>query len=375
MKNCIGIVGGGQLGRMMTFEAHKMGFHVTILDPTPQSPAGQAADEQIIASYSDQKALEELADKSDFITYEIEIENSDIFDELVKKGVVIHPSIATFKLINDKYLQKEFFRNVGIPVADFLPVENKEDILKATKQFGYPMLLKSRLFAYDGRGNALIKKEGDIEKAMVSLQGTGLYIEKYVPFIKELAIMVARNTRGDIAAYPTVETIHKNNICHTVFAPAPIDEKIRKKAEKLGKKVMQHLKGAGVFGIEMFLTKDGNVLVNEIAPRVHNSGHYTVEACVTNQFEQHIRAITGMPLGKTDMLMPSAVMVNILGDRLGTAEIGGLEKALAIPHTFVHIYGKKDTKVERKMGHITSIDKTIDSAYKKVKQARKYISI
>lgn len=375
MKNRIGIVGGGQLGRMMTFEAHKMGFHVTILDPTPQSPAGQVADEQIVAPYGDQKALRELTQKSDVITYEIELANSDIFDELVKKGTIIHPSITSFKLINDKYLQKEFLKKSRIPTADFSSVENKEDILKAIKKFGYPVLLKSRLFAYDGRGNALIKKESDIEKTMTSLQGTGLYVEKYVPFIKELAIMVARNTKGDIATYPTVETIHKNNICHTVFAPAPIDEKIRKKAEKLGKKVMQQLEGAGVFGIEMFLTKEGDLLVNEIAPRVHNSGHYTIEACVTNQFAQHIRAITGLPLGNTDMLTPAAVMVNILGDRLAPADHMGLEKALAIPGVSVHIYGKKDTKVERKMGHITVIDRNIDLAYNKATLARKYISI
>lgn len=359
----------------MTFEAHKIGFHVTILDPTPSSPAGQVADEQITASYSDQKALQELADKSDFITYEIELENSVLFDELVKNGTVIHPSIKTFKLINDKYLQKEFLKEARIPVVDFSPVENKVDILNAIKRFGYPVILKSRVFAYDGRGNAVIKKESDIGKAMIFLQGTGWYVEKYVPFIKELAIMVARTAKGEIAAYPTVETIQKNNICHTVIAPAPIDDEIRQKAEKLGKKVMQHVKGAGVFGIEMFLTNEGKVLVNEIAPRVHNSGHYTIEACVTSQFEQHVRAITGLPLGKTNMMVKAAVMVNILGDREAPAEVTGLEKALQIPQVFVHIYGKKDTKAERKMGHITAIDKNIHSAYNKAKLARSYITI
>ena len=375
MKNRIGIVGGGQLGRMMAFEAHKMGFRLIVLDPTPRSPAGQVADEQIVANYSDQKALQELATKSDVITYEIELENSDIFDGLVKTGSIIHPSIKTFKLINDKYLQKEFFKKAKIPVADFMAVENKEDILKATKKFGYPILLKTRLFAYDGRGNALIKKASDIEKQMNSLQGKGLYVEKYIPFIKELAVMVARNTKGEIATYQVVETIHKNNILHVVKAPAAINSQISLKARNLAKNVMQHLKGAGVFGIEMFLTKSRKVLVNEIAPRVHNSGHYTIEACVTNQFAQHIRAISGLPLGKTDMLVGAAVMINILGERAGSAEVSGIEKALGLPQTYVHIYGKKDTKMERKMGHITAVDKSLEKAYKKAKLARKLISI
>lgn len=375
MKNRIGIVGGGQLGRMMIFEAHKMGFHVTVLDPTPQSPGGQVADEQIVAEYSDQNALKQLADKSDFLTYEIELDDSDIFDTLVQNGTVIHPSVKTFKLINDKYLQKVFFKKNGIPVADFRKVQTKEDIFAAAKKFGYPLYLKTRRFAYDGRGNALIRKQSDIDKSFTSLQGSGLYVERFVPFIKELAIMVARNTSGEIATYPVVETIHKNNICHTVIAPAKIEEKIKGKADSLGKKVMQAVKGAGVFGIEMFLTKDNIVLVNEIAPRVHNSGHYTIEACMTNQFDQHIRAITGLPLGRTDLVMPSAVMINILGNRKATAEHSGLEKALKLPNVFVHIYGKKETRFERKMGHITALDETPEKAYKKARKARKYISI
>lgn len=375
MKNRIGIVGGGQLGRMLSFEAHKMGFRMTVLDPTPNSPAGQVADEQIVANYSDQKALKELATKSDYITYEIELESSDLFDELARKGAIIHPSIKTFKLINDKYLQKVFFKKAGIAVADFVAVEKKDDIVKAAKKFGYPILLKTRRFAYDGRGNALIKKESEIDSALSSLQGKGLYVEKFVAFSKELAVVVARSTKGEIAMYPVVETTHKNNVCHIVKAPAPINQKTAKKAQALAKKVMQNLKGAGVFGIELFLTKKHEVLVNEIAPRVHNSGHFSIEACVTNQFAQHIRAIAGLPLGKTDMLVPAAVMINILGERKGPAEVMGLEKVLQMPQTFAHIYGKKDTKLERKMGHITVLDNSVEKAYKKAKLARKYLNI
>jgi 5-(carboxyamino)imidazole ribonucleotide synthase len=374
MKNRIGIVGGGQLGRMLGFEAKRMGFTVIVIDPTPNSPAGQVVDEQILADFKDGDAIRKLADKVDFLTFEVELANADALNELSKNGVSVNPSPKTLNIIKDKLKQKEFLQKSGIPVADFVQVETKEDILKVARKFGYPFLLKARFDAYDGRGNALIKNEKEIDGGLKKLEGRALYVEKFVPFIKELAVVVARSTKGEIATYPVVETVHKNNILHTLFAPARIDLKIQNKARKLASKVMEQLKGAGVFGIEMFLTKDGKVLINEIAPRVHNSGHYTIEASITNQFEQHIRAITGLPLGKTDLLM-SAVMVNILGDRSGEAQVKGLEKALAIPNVAVHIYGKAETRVERKMGHITVIDKSLTKALKKANLAREFIKI
>ncbi len=375
MRNRIGIVGGGQLGRMLAFEAKKMGFIVSVVDPTPHSPAGQVSDFQIVADYNDEKAIRELAKTSDFLTFEIELANAKLLEELSKRGVMINPSPKTLAIIKDKLLQKKFLRKAGIAIADFVEVSIKEDIVKVAKKFGYPLLLKARFNAYDGRGNAMIIKESDIDGCLQKLKGRKLYVEKFVPFVKELAIMVARSTKGEIKTYPVVETIHKNNICHIVFAPAQIDNKLIKKANDLGIKVMKHLRGAGVFGIEMFLTKDNEVLINEIAPRVHNSGHYTIEACVISQFEQHIRAITGMRLGQTEMIVPAAVMVNILGERNAKANISGLEKALAIPQVAVHIYGKADTKTERKMGHVTATGNTIDGAYKKALKARKYITI
>ncbi len=375
MKNRIGIVGGGQLGRMLAFEAKKMGFMVTVTDPTSASPAGQVADEQIIAPYNDETAIRQLAEKSDFLTFEVELANAKVLDELTKKGIQVNPSAKTLEIIKDKLKQKEFLKNVKIPIADFIAIESREDILKAARKFDYPLLLKARFDAYDGRGNVLIKGEKDIEKGLEKLSGRKLYIEKFVPFIKELAIMIARNTKGEIVSYPVVETIHKNNICHMVLAPAPVDKKVQKKVQLLAKKVMQKLKGAGVFGIEMFLDRKNRIYINEIAPRVHNSGHYTIEACITSQFEQHIRAITGMPLGKTTMVTPAAVMINILGQRQGKSEIVGLDDALNIPNVSIHVYGKMDTKLERKMGHITVIDYDLKSAYKKALRARKLISI
>jgi 5-(carboxyamino)imidazole ribonucleotide synthase len=221
----------------------------------------------------------------------------------------------------------------------------------------------------------LVKRKKDITKAFEKLGREHVYAERFIPFVKELAIMIARSTTGEIKTFPVVETIHKNNILHMTIAPAPVQKKIAKKVEKLAKKVMNHLQGAGVFGIEMFLTKDGKILINEIAPRVHNSGHYTIEACITSQFEQHIRAVTGMPLGKTDMLRKSSVMINILGDRTGKTHVQGIENVLALPGVTPHVYGKTETKQERKMGHITVIGKNLTTCIAYAKKARKLLTI
>lgn len=375
MKNRIGIVGGGQLGRMLGFAAKRLGFYVTVLDPTHNSPAGQVVDGQIVASQKNAIAIKQLAKVSDFLTFEIELANSNILEKLSKSDFLINPSPHTLTLIKDKLAQKNFLNMSQIPVAPFFEVNNREDIQKAARKFGYPLVLKARFDGYDGRGNALIKNKKQIDEGLKKLQGNKLYVEKFVWFERELAVMVARSIGGEIKVYPVVETIHRNNICHLVIAPAQVSNPVQKKAQKLAIKMMQHLKGAGVFGIEMFLTKKKEVLINEIAPRVHNSGHYTQEACVTSQFEQHIRAITGLPLGSTDMITPAAVMINILGEREGSLNIEGLDNVLKIPNVSVHIYGKHETKIERKMGHITVIDKTIQKAYKKAILARKSLSI
>lgn len=376
MKNRIGIIGGGQLGKMMVAEAKKMGFFVTILDPTPNSPAGQVADQQIIADFNDQDAIIRVAEQSDYLTFEIENTNGSFLDRLEKKVTCkINPSGKSWRLFQDKLKQKQLFNKENIPTPNFLQIESIQDLKKAVKTLKFPLLLKARFNAYDGRANALIKEKSDISKAWEKLQGKKLYAEEFVPFDKELAVMVARSDKGEIVHYPVVETVQKNNICHFVLAPAQISPLAKKRAIDMALKTIKLLKGSGVFGIEMFKTSDDKILINEIAPRVHNSGHYTIEACVTSQFEQHIRAITGLPLGKTTMKAPSAVMINILGDRVGEAKVKGLEKALKLSNVAVHIYGKKQTKVERKMGHITVVGDNIGKVYNKAILARKYISI
>ena len=371
----IGIVGGGQLGKMLVQAAKKLGFYVAIVDPTPQSPGGQIADKQIIADYKDEKAIRKLAKLTDIITFEIELANDKVLYELQKKGKIIHPSPKTLAVIRDKLRQKQFLKSHHLPTAPFLEIKINSDLNNVIKKWGFPFFIKARTDAYDGRGNAHVKTQFDIKNGLKKFKGRLLYVEKFIPFVKELAIMVARNIHGEIAVYPVVETIHNNNICDTVLVPAKISQKAAKNAQRIAKTTMEYLEGGGVFGIEMFLTKDDEILINEISPRVHNSGHYTIEATVTSQFEQHIRAISGLPLGSTEMIINSAVMKNILATKDGPGIPTGIAQALKIPGVSLHIYGKHDSRPERKMGHITVVGNTIEECFSKANDARKALNI
>lgn len=371
----LGIVGGGQLGRMLTLAALPLGFRVVVVDPVSGSPAAQAGAEEITADLYDPAALAELARRADYTTVEIEHLDADILQTLADNGAHIQPSPRTIKLIQDKYEQKKFLASHDIPVAPFVPLDDIPMAREALKKFGGTMLIKTRHGAYDGRGNMVVKSNEDITRAFKLFAGKKLYAEGMVPFVRELAVMIARSTDGQVTAYPVVETIHERNICVEVLAPAPIEAKEKDAAEGIALRVAALLDGAGTYGIEMFLTRDGDVLVNEIAPRVHNSGHYSMEASRTSQFEQHVRAVTGLPLGDTSMVVPAAVMVNILGERDGPTDITGLDTVLAIPHVSVHLYGKSPTKIDRKMGHITATGETIEHAREKARQARAALGI
>lgn len=360
---------------MLGMAAKQMGFHVTVTDPTPKSPASHVVDEQIVGGYSDPVATKKLATVSDFLTVEIEHINTSTLYELARRGVKVNPSPKTIEMIKDKFSQKQYLKKHKIATAEFREVKSEADILKIKKDWGFPFLLKAKHDAFDGRGNALIKNELDLRRALDSFGARPLYIERFVPFKLELAVLAARDTKGTVVFYPVVETIHKNNICHIVKAPAPVTSGVTEKALRLSKKVMKQLKGAGVFAIELFLTKDGKILVNEIAPRVHNSGHFSIEGSVTSQFHQHIRAITGLPLGDTSMRVPAAVMINILGERKGPADVKGADQVFKMKDVHIHIYGKTETKPERKMGHITATGKTMKEAYNKAIKARRLLSI
>lgn len=362
----IGIAGGGQLGRMLADAAHALRMQVVVLDPTAHGPAGQVADEQIVGDYKDAAMLRALADKCDALTYEIESVNAGALEALSAE-MPVHPTPRTLALIKDKLYQKQFLQGHGIPVAPFALPEQAETL-------GYPYILKARSGGFDGRGNALVEKADDVPAAVEKLKAAPAYAEGFVHFEKELAIVAARTPEGEIKVFPLVETIHRNHICHMTLAPAPVDESVAQKAHDLAEKVLASFEGAGVFAIEMFL-EGGEVLVNEIAPRVHNSGHYTIEACHASQFEQHIRAVAGEPLGDPSMKVPAAVMINILGERDGKAEPKGCEEAEKIEGVKVHLYGKMETRRERKMGHLTAVADTLEEARDKAERARALISI
>ena len=372
----IGIVGGGQLGRMLTDAAHRLGFSVVTLDVGADGPAAQISDAHIDASFTNAEAIQRLADMVDVLTFEIESVDADALESIASlRPDAVHPSPATLRVIRDKYAQKEYLKAHGIPVAAAQPVDTLASIQDAALEYGYPVVLKSRFGAYDGRGNALIRSESDIPAAFEKLGGVHLYVEQYVPFVQELAVVAARSTSGAYALYPVVETVHENHICHTVTMPALVSSAIAEEAERVAYKVLTALGGAGVFGIELFLCADGAILVNEIAPRVHNSGHITMDAAATSQFEQHIRAITGMPLGETALNTPAAVMINILGERHGPAHPTGVSEAEALGDVRVHLYGKKETKPARKMGHINVKGRSHAEAHEKAKKARARVTI
>ncbi|NVJ52640.1 MAG: 5-(carboxyamino)imidazole ribonucleotide synthase [Campylobacteraceae bacterium] len=367
----LGIIGGGQLGKIMSQKAKKMGFHVTILDPTFNCPAAQVSDKHIMGGFYDKEKLEQLVQENDVTTFELEHVDTSILKKLYDGGHNIHPSPYVMELIQNKYEQKKLLDKRGIPVPAYKDVKSKEDL----SAFGFPVVQKAKLGGYDGQGVQVLKSLEDVETK--ALQGES-FIEEMVDIDKELAVLVARNIEGEMKCYPVVEMLfdERVNICDSVMAPARISKEIEEKSLEICKKSIEALDGVGIFGVELFLTKSGEIQVNEIAPRPHNSGHYTVEACATSQFEQIIRAVTNLPLGSTKLISP-AVMVNLLGEQgyEGEPFIEGIHDALEIPELSFHFYGKSFTKPFRKMGHITVLDDDINVALEKANKAKNILKI
>lgn len=351
----LGLIGGGQLGMMITEAAQKMQDHISkvvVLDPTPNCPAAKVGAEQIVADFKDEKAILELAERCDIVTYEIESGNSEILKKAESKAM-INPSPETLRIIQDKFLQKSFLLQNNLPVPEFVEINSLDDLKEKIKKFGYPALLKARRDAYDGRGNYKIKSQDDLETAYNTFTGKPMMLEKFVDFKMEVSVIAARNTKGQIATYPLVENIHENNILKITIAPARVSESVSKQAEKIAHDTMAVLHGAGVFGIEMFVTQDDKIIINEIAPRVHNSGHHTLQSSQTSQFEQHLRAILGLELGSTKLIHPT-IMYNILG----TDEFSGRYKIadFTAEDLYLKMYGKEESKPQRKLGHFNLVD-------------------
>lgn len=367
----LGIIGGGQLGKMLILASRNLGFYeITILDPDPDCPASKIADHHIVERWDSEKGIIELSKMSDIITYEVEHTNVDVLKSLERKGKIVRPSAGVLEIINNKLLQKRFLLENKLPTAGLIKVNPKAEDFRDLK---LPVVQKTCRGGYDGRGVLIIKDKEDIEKIFP----VDSFLEEKVSIKKELAILVARSTRGEIKVYPLVEMyFNEKNICDMVIAPARVPLSIRRKSEKLAIECIKKLDGVGLFAIEMFLTKDNEVLINEISPRVHNSGHYTIEASKTSQFEQHLRAISGLPLGSTELLIP-AVMVNLLGEPgfEGEPVIEGLEKALSVDGLKFHFYGKPKTFPFRKMGHFTVLDKSLKGAISKALKIKKVLKI
>jgi len=355
MKKRLGVIGGGQLGMMITEAAKNLSEHISeiiVLDPTENCPAAQAGAKQIVGDFKDELAILKLAERSDIITYEIESGNTDVLSKLKAE---IEPSPSTLSIIQDKLSQKTFLSENELPISQFYEITNLDNLREKINELGLPVLLKSRRDAYDGRGNFKITSPDEVEKAYQYFDGKSLMVEKFVNFKMEVSVIAARNTKGDIATYPLVENIHENNILKMTIAPARVSDNVIKDAGKIAKKTMEVLKGAGVFGIEMFIDQDDKILINEIAPRVHNSGHHTLQSCKTSQFEQHLRAILGLELGSTD-LVHKTVMCNILGPDgfEGKYKPVQLEK----DGVYLKMYGKDVSKPQRKLGHFNVVDQS-----------------
>lgn len=363
-KSTIGIIGGGQLGRMMAFSAKERGYNIAVLDPTPNCPTAQVADYHIEAAYDDAEALEKLAELSDVLTYEFENVDASTIERVLEQVHV--PQGTDLLLITQNRLkEKEFLKNAGIPVATYAKIETIEELEKAIKKLGYPSVLKTIQGGYDGKGQYVLKAEADISDAASLLEGGICILEKWVQFEKEVSIMVTRNHNGEISTFPVSENIHQNNILLKSIIPARVSLKVQEETERIAQKIAEKMQLVGVLGIELFVTEDEEIYANELAPRPHNSGHYSIEACSDSQFDMHIRAICGYSLPKVELLKP-AVMVNILGEHLEDA----LNLNEGKPSWHVHDYGKADAKPGRKMGHITILTEDVERTLTEIDETK-----
>jgi len=367
----LGILGGGQLAKMLGQAATQLGCTLSILErkATPGGPL--LAGPTHIGNWDEADTLLQFARHVDVVILENEFVEADALSELEQHGHPLRPSAECIRLVQDKLVQKQTLAAADLPVATFRAVDHPEEVAEAARTLGWPLVLKRRKLGYDGKGNATVHGPGDIPAAWQKLDGdhAPLLVEQFCPFERELAVMVTRGLDGRSVVYPVVDTVQKDHICHTVTAPARLAPEIAARAAELGERAAAAIQGVGSIGIELFLLRDGTIVINEMAPRVHNSGHYTMEACICSQFENHIRAVLGWPLGSPALRAPAAAMVNLLGAGDGPAMPVGLDQALAVPGAHVHIYGKERSVKGRKMGHITALGDTVDAALARAKNA------
>lgn len=356
----IGIIGGGQLGQMLTFAAKQAGMRVVILDPNPDCSAAQAADSSIVAEYSDKKAIEELARRSDVLTYEFENVDLEALEDVSDK-VLIPQGTELLRITKDRLREKTFLKEHGLQVAPFAAVSCKEDLVSAIEEIGYPSVLKTCEGGYDGKSQLVFHTREDLKNADELLEQGRCILEGWVEFSMECSVMVARNMDGAISVFPVSENIHRNQILHESIVPARMSEELQSNARKMAEKIADSLNLCGILGVEMFVGADGRLYVNELAPRPHNSGHYSIEACNFSQFAVHNRAICNWPMPKIDLLSP-VVMVNVLGQHVD----GCRKLVLKKPQWHFHDYGKGEIRVDRKMGHVTILTDDIEKTLAEV---------
>lgn len=374
----VGVLGGGQLGRMMALAGSNLGYRFVTLDPTPESPCGQVA-RQIVAGYGDRAAAQELAAQADVITYEFENVDADVAALLEEQSYVPQGSRLLYTT-QHRLREKAAIEAAGVPVAPYEQIHNEEGLRGAASRLGLPAVLKTATGGYDGKGQWVIRSEAEIAEAYATLSqaGTELVLEQFIPFEKELSVIAARSPRGEIRTFPVAENIHVDNILHVSIVPARIGSEVQAEAEKLASRIAESLGAVGLLAVEMFLTGDGRLYVNELAPRPHNSGHYTMEANATSQFEQHVRAICNLPLGDPAPRTP-VVMVNVLGEHLqaveqavATGQWGERVPSAAgnpvIPK--VHLYGKQGSAPKRKMGHVNLLCSDVQDGLDFIQQTK-----
>lgn len=367
----IGLIGGGQLARMMIYRTTKMGFRFSTLDPDPQAPASILADQFLQGGLKDPQALGELCRSVDVATYDIEHVGIEALKTLENEGLTILPSPRVLEIIQDKWVQKTTLTQAGLPQPGFraLPPGG----LSQLKDQDFPVVQKTRTGGYDGRGVQILRSRKDVEKAL----GGETYLEDLVDYVRELAVLVCRGRDGSVVTYPVVEMGFdpQLNICDHVIMPARIAPAVAAEAEKVAIAAVEALGGVGIFGVELFETKDGRILINELAPRPHNSGHVTMETCDVCQFENHIRAVAGLPIIQPRLLTPG-VMINILGSgKPGATTVTGFEKALRVPGFSLHLYGKTQSRPGRKMGHFTLTAPDVDQALARASEVKLYLKV
>ncbi len=355
----LGMLGGGQLGRMFTTAAQTMGYNVIVLDPDTNSPAGIIADQHICAKYTDEDALSQLADLCDAITTEFENIPASTLAFLEAKTVV-HPSSKALAATQNRINEKQFIASLGIPVAPFVAIRTTADIDKADETIQFPAILKVATFGYDGKGQVVCLTKEDVYTAFESLDQVECVLEQRINLEREISTVLARSQSGNVSNFPVAENVHVNGILHSTTVPSQISQTQAETASQMADKIADGLAYVGVMAVEFFISKEGDILVNEIAPRPHNSGHFTLDACESSQFEQQVRMLCGLPSGNCKLTSP-VVMINILGDVWGSST-PHWDTLLSKPENNLHLYGKKEARVGRKMGHFNVLANTVEQA-------------